>query len=191
MSELNHFAQVEMKPISSASIHQPYNFLDVLPRILLHVSLLGLCMISLVALWSSAPRVYFAVFLAWVTLFYAFILALAWYCRRIQPFMSSILQLPNDQPSPKLSQATAISDAMESEQVQTSPQGPYIHRPPYRALKPDDAFVQGRPQSMGTSDDDDEIDDDTRQRLMEEEMGRREVSIVTVPRRTLWVANPS
>lgn len=47
------------------------------------------------------------------------------------------------------------------------------------------------PRSVETDDDDDDIDEDTRQRQIEEEMGRREVSIVTVPRRRLWITNPS
>ena len=38
---------------------------------------------------------------------------------------------------------------------------------------------------------DDEEDEDTRQQRMEEEMNRRDVSIVTVPKRKLWIANPS
>ena len=46
--------------------------------------------------------------------------------------------------------------------------------------------------SMTTEDDDeDDIDDDTRQRMIEDEMSRRDVSIITMPKRKLTVANPS
>jgi len=70
-------------------------------------------------------------------------------------------------------------------------QGPYAHhRPPFHAsAQLDDlSHSHGSPLSVETDDD---LDDDTRQRLMEEEMERRDVSIITVPRRKLWVANPS
>lgn len=70
-------------------------------------------------------------------------------------------------------------------------QGPYAHhRPLFRASPQLDdlSYSHGSPRSVETDDD---VDDDTRQRLMEEEMERRDVSIVTVPRRKLWVANPS
>ena len=42
-----------------------------------------------------------------------------------------------------------------------------------------------------TEEIDSDEDEDTRQRRIEDEMARRDVSIVTVPKRKLWVANPS
>jgi hypothetical protein len=82
--------------------------------------------------------------------------------------------------------------------------GPYYHRPPYRAAtsvghenNTITSVGSRSPRTMsreiggGAGDDDDEdIDEDTRQQRIEEEMQRREVSIVTVPRRKLRVTNP-
>lgn len=61
--------------------------------------------------------------------------------------------------------------------------GPYIHQPSHRTLPSDR-------QARSAEDDDDDEDEDTRQRRMEREMERREVSIVTVPKRKLWITNP-
>jgi hypothetical protein len=54
-----------------------------------------------------------------------------------------------------------------------------------------DELSHGAPLSVEGDDNDDDLDDDTRQRVIEEEMQRRDVSIVTVPRRKLWIANPT
>lgn len=74
-------------------------------------------------------------------------------------------------------------------------QGPYTHhRPTYRVVTHPDELSYSQhasPLSADTDDNDDDMDEDTRQRAIEEEMDRREVSIVTVPRRKLAVANPS
>lgn len=62
-----------------------------------------------------------------------------------------------------------------------------MHQPPYRA-------IPGQPTSIEDAgdDEDDEEDEVTRQRRMEDEMGRRDVSILTtVPKRRLWITNPS
>jgi len=72
-------------------------------------------------------------------------------------------------------------------------QGPYTHHRPPHQVAPhiDDTQSQMHPISVETDGNDDDIDEDTRQRQIEEEMDRREVSIVTVPRRKLQVINPS
>ena len=43
----------------------------------------------------------------------------------------------------------------------------------------------------GEDDPYDDEDEETRQHRIEDEMNRRDVSIVTVPKRKLWIANPS
>jgi len=71
--------------------------------------------------------------------------------------------------------------------------GPYTyHQPPYRRVEPLSDSERGsrfsrQPQSA-MSDEEDE-DDDDRQRQMEIEMARREVSVITVPKRRLVIAN--
>lgn len=73
-------------------------------------------------------------------------------------------------------------------------EGPYTyHRPPYRLSTHVDemSYLHAGPMSVETDGNDDDVDEDTRQRVIEEEMERRDVSIVTVPRRKLWIANPS
>jgi len=39
-------------------------------------------------------------------------------------------------------------------------------------------------------DDEDDADEDTMQQRIEDEMARRDVSIITVPRKKLWITNP-
>jgi hypothetical protein len=74
------------------------------------------------------------------------------------------------------------------------PRGPYLHSPPFRAAQEDefyDVFGTGRHHEDGEDDPNDDEDEETRQRRIEGEMNRRDVSIVTVPKRKLWIANPS
>lgn len=74
---------------------------------------------------------------------------------------------------------------------------PYIyHQPRWRRAVSSDEDAAARtphagfhPVEADTPDDDE--DEDDRQRHMEEELERRDVNIVTVPRRKLWIANPS
>ena len=74
----------------------------------------------------------------------------------------------------------------------TNSEGPYAyHQPPYRLSTYADELSHGAPMSADIDGTDDDIDEATRQRVIEEEMERRDVSIVTVPRRKLWIANPS
>jgi len=74
-------------------------------------------------------------------------------------------------------------------------QSPYtFHQPAYRravsSIEEDDIMSStshGGPRSEGEED----VEDEESQRRIEQEMERREVSIVTVPKRRLWIANPS
>ena len=66
-----------------------------------------------------------------------------------------------------------------------------MHTPTaYRATN-DDGTSSHPLSADGHYDDDEDEDEDVQQRRMEEELDRRDVSIVTVPKRRLWVANPS
>lgn len=76
------------------------------------------------------------------------------------------------------------------------PRGPYLHSPPFRAVQVQegegyDMIGTGRHHEDGEDDPDDDEDEETRQRRIEGEMNRRDVSIVTVPKKKLWIANPS
>lgn len=66
--------------------------------------------------------------------------------------------------------------------------GPYIHQPLFRrALSSHEDDIL----SSENHDDDGDDDEHARQRRIEQEMDRRDVSIVTVPKRKLWITNPS
>ncbi|KAG7096979.1 hypothetical protein E1B28_004375 [Marasmius oreades] len=179
--------------------------LEIITRIFLQLSLCGLCVITLIALWSvPSSKVFFALFLAWTLLSYSLFISLAW--RGLPPI--SILSVlvarlrgkttsppPSVSPTPEQYQ---FSTANTPTPLATSPgypfpvsgSGPYIHHnPPHRTAGPED-FSYVSPRSVEDYDDADE-DEDTRQQRIEGEMGRREVSIVTVPKRKLWIANPS
>ncbi|KAF9247034.1 hypothetical protein BU15DRAFT_69879 [Melanogaster broomeanus] len=171
--------------------------LELVLRIFFHMFVLGLCILSLIALWYGAPMSLFAVFLLWMVIFYISLFALAWHGRPTKSLLTTLFGSLRGQPaSPDASPGTPTSRPLSMTGMDQYPfpidnRGPYLHQPPYRATGHDDISTTQGPRSVETEDDDDEIDEDTRQRRMEEEMGRREVSIVTVPKRRLWITNPS
>lgn len=166
-------------------------------RIFFHVLVLALCVLSLVALWYRAPMSLFAVFLLWTVIFYISLFALAWQGRPGKSILTTLAaRVRGPLPQPAVSPGTPTSRPLsmtgtDQYPFPTETRGPYLHQPPYRATGHDDVSTSQSPRSVETDDDDDDIDEDTRQRRIEEEMGRREVSIVTVPKRRLWITNPS
>jgi hypothetical protein len=173
----------------TSSAQSPLSFpsaSEVLFRVLLHGSLLGLCVITLIALWTHASRAAFAVFLAWTVAFYTAIFTFAWHLRP----KSSILAIICSRVCHR-HQNQPLSSPTPPPNPQTSP-GPYVHHPPYHTtVASDEASISHGARRSSETDDHDDIDEDTRQRTIEDEMGRREVSIVTVPKRKLWITNPS
>lgn len=117
---------------------------------------------------------------------------LAAFLWRLRGLPTGALFIPSESDPP----ASTIMQNSAAE-IASSPggHGPYTyHRPPVRTSTQHDdmSHVRGTPLSVCSDDnDDDDLDEDTRQRLMEEEMERRDVSIVTVPRRKLYLTNPS
>ena len=166
-------------------------------RIFFHMLVLALCVLSLVALWNRAPMSLFIVFLLWTVIFYISLFALAWHGRPGKSLLTTLAARvrrtpPQLAPSPGTPTSRPLSmTGMDQYPFPTDIRGPYLHQPLYRAAGHDDVSTSQGPRSVETDDDDDDIDEDTRQRRIEEEMGRREVSIVTVPKRRLWITNPT
>jgi hypothetical protein len=157
-------------------------------HILVQISVLGLSALTLVALWTRAPHSLFVIFLLWIVAYYVAMISLAWNAHPTSSLLTAALWGLRNKLSPH-AHPTHMLDPLSTEPSNT--RGPYAHhRPPFRASPQLDdlSYSYGSPLSVETDDD---LDDDTRQRLMEEEMERRDVSIITVPRRKLWVANPS
>ncbi|KAH6914922.1 hypothetical protein BKA70DRAFT_1257438 [Coprinopsis sp. MPI-PUGE-AT-0042] len=155
------------------------------------VGLLGLNVVTLVALWFYAPKSAFYVYLVWVLVIYT---CLAFIPRRFRTEDYIFARLVN----PKMPPPSVDADAPPSHPLNPTdsvrgsiaPSGPYLHPPPFLRTIP--AHTGDLRHTEPEQDEEDEdIDEDTRQRMIEEEMDRREVSIVTVPKRKLWVANPS
>uniref|UniRef100_A0A0W0FJP0 Uncharacterized protein n=1 Tax=Moniliophthora roreri TaxID=221103 RepID=A0A0W0FJP0_MONRR len=184
----------------------PSTILEVTTRMMLQISLCGLCVISLIALWSRASKAFFAVFLAWTLLYYAILILLAWKGRPTTSILSTVISRLRSTPQPPIherSSHTATPTPLATTSgypfpASGSSTSPYIHHnPPHHtvpsSLGQDDVFSYTGPRSMETADHEDDEDEDeyTRQQRIESEMERREVSIVTVPKRKLWVANPS
>lgn len=173
-------------------------------HVLVQISILGICVVGLDALWTRARRYLFVLFLLWVLSFYTAMTVLAWHGRPVESLLTAALwrlrghsMSTSAIPTPS---DPRVSNTLLDENVSGGPssprQGPYTHhRPPVRTsvLLDDMSHIHGTPLSLSSdnNDDDDEIDEDTRQRLIEEEMERRDVSIVTVPRRKLYLTNPS
>ncbi|KAF8175374.1 hypothetical protein BJ912DRAFT_988653 [Pholiota molesta] len=172
----------------------------ILLHLLLQISILGMCAVALSALWIRARRYLFVIFLIWILAFYAAMLLLAWHGRPASSLLTATLLRLRGQDLPITS---SYSDMRTSntprnsvpEPGSSTPKSPYVHhRPPFHTSPQldDIPYSQSAPLNVGSDDnDDDDIDEDTRQRVIEEEMERRDVSIVTVPRRKLYLTNPS
>lgn len=168
---------------------------DIILHLVIQVSILGLSVLALIALWTHASRVFFILFLIWMIAFYVVFLSLAWIYQPQASILSTILYRlrnpPSIHPTPEKSLTPLSQFPLNGQPLPFQNAGPYLHQPPYRTATTDEySYSPADPRSI-EADDDDDIDEVTRQRMIEEEMDRREVSIVTVPKRKLWVANPS
>lgn len=171
---------------------------EILLRVLFHTLILALCIFSLIALWNWARLALFAVFLLWTFIFYICLFTLAWHGRPRRSTLTYLIARFHAEPPPAVSPGTPTSRPLsvvgnEQYPFPTDIRGPYLHEPPYRAARAHDdvSTTIGGPRSVETDYDEEDLDEETRQRRIEEEMGRREVSIVTVPKRRLWITNPS
>ena len=171
------------------------SWFELILRMVTHTLLLALCVLILVALWSRAPRSTFAIFLAWTLCFYLSIFIFAWHGKPQKSVLAVVinrLRTPAPTaPTPPPNVRTSVILGNDSVPFPTAASGPYVNQPPFRTAVQGD-ISPGGPRSVEADDDDDaDEDEDTRQRRIEDEMGRREVSIVTVPKRKLWITNPS
>lgn len=175
-------------------------------HILLHALLLGVSITTLVVLWERAPRYAFAVFLVWVIAFYGAILLLAWHGRPRESILTvlmtsirhhrehtSVLAQPS---TPQSRPISAIANDSFPFPGSVDSRSPYLyHQPLYRGRplsSHDDEILSSNYHAANrTVEPDEEDEDEDLQRRIEQEMDRRDVSIVTVPKRRLWIANPS
>ena len=174
---------------------------EMLLHTALHASLLALTVLSLVALWQRGPITAFAVFLALTVALYVVFIALAWYGRPANSTLTVLFARVRGDGGYSPAPATPMpgdSRPLSPAAPGSGSAGPYLNSPPFRsaALQEEDGYVASRQghlstEAEGDEDADTDEDEDTRQRRIEEEMARREVSIVTVPKRKLWVVNPS
>jgi len=155
----------------------------------LHILILALSAFSLVALWQRAPRWAFILLLVWTVVFYAIIVVLSWHGRPKDSTLTVLLsRLRGQQENPYESAATPSQSRPLSP---ADPQGPYMHQP-LSHIAPEDGYISPvRHEHAASEEPDSDEDEDTRQRRIEDEMARRDVSIVTVPKRKLWITNPS
>lgn len=169
---------------------------EIVLRILAHVLILSLCILTLVELWKRAPLGLFVAFLLWTVGFYVILVILSWNGRprysALTVFLSNIrgttqpASAPIGTPSASRPISTAGTDQFPFPQ---EPRSPYLHQPLFHSAPEDSGSYAGLRSEPEENESDE--DEDTRQRRIEDEMARRDVSIVTVPKRKLWVANPS
>lgn len=165
--------------------HLPFPPLpEVALRLLTHSFLLGLSVLTLVILWQRAPRFAFSLFLAWTVAFYVSMFIFSWHLRPENSLLSALSSRLHPQTSDVSNTPSTPTPVLHT------PASPYTHhQPPFRtAAVSDDVAVAIRSVETDTHND---VDEFTAQRMMEEEMGRRDVSIITIPKRKLWIANPS
>ena len=188
-----------MPPAGPTTPEMPRSF-DIFLHVLFHASLLALCILSLIQLWSRAPRAAFVVFLIGTVLFYIALFALSWSGKPRYSVLTVLLARLRGHPThPGYTPGNAtpsrpLSASGSEIPFPTEQRSPYQHYPPYRAAStvPDEypPTLSHLGHAVNEVDDDDEEDEDTRQRRIEEEMNRRDVSIGTVPRRKLFLTNP-
>ena len=178
-------------PLSQAEM--PHLF-DAILGIVSHLALLALCVLSLVALWFLTSRVGFAVFLIWTLAFYIILSLCAWYGRPSKSILTVLISRLHASPSPAPPRPTPSPLPLSIDQYSfpTDARGPYVHhQPPFRVAGTDEISTShGVLRSPEDDDDEDDADEDVRQQRIEDEMARRDVSIITVPRKKLWITNP-
>ncbi|KAJ7682812.1 hypothetical protein DFH06DRAFT_1278311 [Mycena polygramma] len=151
---------------------------SVFLRLLFHASLAGFCVFCLVTLWSKAPRSTFGVFLGWTAAFYIILIASGWRGRPERSILSVLFTRLRAEPRPTAPRPSLSDTLPETDDNVTFP---YIHhRPAYRRALLSDPTG---PQSADTDDEDDD--------RAEDEMRRRDISIITYPKRPLRITNPS
>ncbi|KAF9534342.1 hypothetical protein CPB83DRAFT_844074 [Crepidotus variabilis] len=183
-------AQGDQDPIANVNTATKYpTIASMALHLFTHMSIIGIAAVTLAALWTTAPRYYFAIFMVWVVTFYLLMLACSWGGRPAPSLLTATVWRIRSSPPPPLPIQSSTPDALKSPPPTVA--GPYArNRPTHRTAT--QAEEQSYLQAMSAEDEgDDELDEDTRQRLIEQEMDRRDVSIVTVPRRKLQIANPS
>ena len=173
--------------MDGSSSRQPIlpSLLSGLTHILLHAALLALCILCLIALFDRAS-VGFIVFLVWVACFYLLIFILAWKgiprVSILSVFFSRLRATPRAE-LPRPATSTTNYEGLPF------PGGPYGAHPPYRGAH-DSEYPTSLSHAEHTAEDfPDDDDDEERQRQIEEEISRRDVTILTVPRRKLRVIN--
>jgi hypothetical protein len=168
---------------------------EIAIRILTHVLILGLCILSLVELWKRASRGLFVAFLIWTVSFYIILVILSWNGRPRYSTLTVLLcnirgtgqstSAPIGTPNASRPISMAGTDQFQE------PRNPYLHQPSFYPAAEDDLQSGSYAGLRSEPEEESEDDDDARQRRIEDEIGRRDVSIVTVPKRKLWVVNPS
>ena len=84
-----------------------------------------------------------------------------------------------------------FSDAAGYAQPRPDRRADLGHQPLYYPAAEDDLHSPSYAGLRSEPEVDSDEDEETRQRRIEDEIARRDVTIVTVPKRRLWVANPS
>lgn len=158
---------------------------EVALRLFTHSFLLGLSVLTLVILWQRAPRFAFSLFLAWTVAFYVSMFIFSWHLRPENSVLSALSSRLHSK-TPDVSNTPSTPTP-----VLHTPASPYTHHQPLFRTAAVSDNVSITIQSVETDAHNDDVDEFTAQRMMEEEMGRRDVSIITIPKRKLWVANPS
>lgn len=165
----------------------------MITHVLIHVSILGLAGVSLAMLWEHSPRYLFALLLVAMVVYGIAMFWFAWSRRPSYSILTVLVSRLRGYPAT----TTDMHPSPSSSMPMVNSTNPYTHhRPPYHPTHGGDSDMSyhnqhAAPMSVDTDDNDDDMDDDARQRAIEEEMERRDVSIITVPRRKLTIANPS
>jgi len=171
--------------------------LQGISHLITHAFIIFACVFCLITLYASGPLVSFIVFLIWTVAFYFSLFLMAWFHIPGVSYLSLFVARLRGKahvPAPTEPVDSHATSSSAATPLTQSYFGPYTyHQPPYRrvdGMSREDSERASRlsrnPRSMLSDEDE---DDDDRQREMEIEMARREVSVITVPKRRLVIAN--
>jgi hypothetical protein len=171
---------------------------EIVVRILMHALILGLSILSLVELWKRASRGLFVAFLVWTVSFYIVLVILSWNGRprysTLTVLLCNVRGTGQSTPAPIGTPSASRPISMAGTDQFPFPQelrSPYLHQPSFYPAVEDDLHSASYAGLRSEPEEESDEDEETRQRRIEDEIGRRDVSIVTVPKRKLWVVNPS
>jgi hypothetical protein len=179
------------KAVVKSFYTDPWPILRIL-RVIFHFCLLGNLAFALASLFQLGNRAGFAVLLAWCVVAYAIIFWTLVYRPRNSLLLllrEKFIDHPHPQPETMITEPFANMAKDPSSPVASNNRYPSPSAQFTSVEYPPSNSIYSQPRPVETDHEEDHEDDEEKQLRIEQEMQRRDVSIVTVPRRQLRITN--